>query len=367
MGKGFALLAVLASAMVVATASAQTDAPRRQHHAASSTAPNQPGADTATFNLQRKSLSTERFAIAARELMKKGDCEGALNAFDQALNESVDSTLNRDRGMCHEQLGHPYPAIDDYQAYLTNAPDAPDADDIRDRLERLRAQVRGLPSPGLDAEREDREGPPKGEPGATAPMPDDKAEAETPDVVGDDQPPSSLRQGKGWVLAPFFAARKWFRDGRTFGDRETWAEALGGQVRYAFASRSTLILEAGYQRFNANNVDVETVSGLTSEFAYELRIPLNTRFDDQLLFAPGVGYEQLSYEASADLTTPTYSEGAITGRLRFGYRHMLARSVAIDLSIEGGGGGIIKYDASLDLHAGTFGLAGTSVALAWGL
>jgi hypothetical protein len=366
MGKGFASLAVLASAMIVATASAQTDTPRRQRHAGSK-GPNPAGTGIDTFNLQRKSLSTERFAITARERMKQGDCEGALNAFDQALNESVDPTLNRDRGMCHEQLGHPYPAIDDYQAYLTNAPDAPDADGIRDRLERLRAQVRGLPSPGLDAEREDREGPPKDEPGATAPMSDDKAEAETADVVGDDRPPSSLRQGKGWVLAPFFAARKWFRDGRTFGDRETWAEALGGQIRYAFASRSTLILEAGYQRFNSNNVDVETVSGLTSEFAYELRVPLNTRFDDQLLFAPGVGYEQLSYGASADLTTPTYSEGAITGRLRFGYRHMLARSVALDLSIEGGGGGIIKYDASVDSHAATFGLAGTSVALAWGL
>jgi hypothetical protein len=35
-------------------------------------------------------------------------------------------TLRRDRGPRHERLGHPYPARDDYRAYLTAEPNAPE-------------------------------------------------------------------------------------------------------------------------------------------------------------------------------------------------------------------------------------------------
>src|SRR4051812_613421 len=71
---------------------------------------------------------------AARVRAKRGDCAGALDAFDQAARATIDPVVRRDRGLCHEQLGHPYPAIDDYRYYLTQRPDAPDADDIRSRL-----------------------------------------------------------------------------------------------------------------------------------------------------------------------------------------------------------------------------------------
>jgi hypothetical protein len=85
----------------------------------------------------------------ARSRMRSGDCQGALDAFDSALETSIDSTLYRDRGICHEKLGHPYPAIADYQAYLTSNNEAPDADDIRLRLQRLLDQVNGR-QPGAD-------------------------------------------------------------------------------------------------------------------------------------------------------------------------------------------------------------------------
>jgi len=72
-----------------------------------------------------------------RTRMAKGDCVGALEAFDAALRTSFDVTVRRDRGLCHEQLGHPFPAIDDLRAYLTALPDAPDAEDIRTRLNQM--------------------------------------------------------------------------------------------------------------------------------------------------------------------------------------------------------------------------------------
>ncbi len=364
--------AVLVGMLIATAVSAQSEPPRRQHRPTPKGS-GKPADDTTPFNLQRAQLGTEGFARTARERMKQGDYEGAIDLFDQAIAESVDPTLYRDRGSCHDKLGHPYPAIEDYRMYVTNAADAKDADSFRDRLDQLQAQVRGLPPPGTAAAREDA--PPKDEPAdrpdepvATTPSASVDATAASADAeTEDDRPPSSLRDGKGWVLAPLLGARKWFRDGRSFGDRETWDESVGGQVRYSFASRSTLFLEAAYQRFNSTDLDAEVISGLTSAIGYELRVPLNARADDQLLFGLGVGYEHLVFQAGADAADSSYSEGGIAGRLRFGYRHMLARSVALEVSLDGGGGGILKYDPSVDSHSTTFGLAGLTVALAWGL
>src|ERR1700759_5690695 len=79
------------------------------------------------LNLQKEKLGTEAYATSARARMKAGDCAGALTSFDAALRTSdEDPTLFRDRGICHEQLGHPYPAIDDYRSYLTAVPGAQD-------------------------------------------------------------------------------------------------------------------------------------------------------------------------------------------------------------------------------------------------
>ena len=372
MRKASASLAVLVGMLIATAVSAQSEPPRRQHRPTPKGSGNHAN-DTTPFNLQRAQLGTEGFARTARERMKQGDFDGAIDLFDQAIAESVDPTLYRDRGSCHDKLGHPYPAIEDYRVYVTNAADAKDADSFRDRLDQLQAQVRGLPPPATAAAREDA--PPKDdpvdrpdEPVATTPAAASAdATPASPDESEDDRPPSSLREGRGWVLAPLLGARKWFRDGRSFGDRETWDESVGGQIRYSFASRSTLILEAAYQRFNSTDLDAEVISGLSSEIAYELRMPLNARDDDQLLFGLGVGYEHLVFQAGADEADSSYSEGGIAGRLRFGYRHMLARSVALDVSLDGGGGGIIKYDPSVDSHSTTFGLAGLTVALAWGL
>src|SRR5258708_18337945 len=97
------------------------------------------------LNLQREQLGGAELPALGRSRMRKGDCAGALEAFDAALRTLTDPTVYRDRGICHEQLGDNYPAIDDYRVYLTADPDAPDADGISARLRALEDKVAGPP------------------------------------------------------------------------------------------------------------------------------------------------------------------------------------------------------------------------------
>lgn len=83
----------------------------------------------------------ESDAATARRLASIGRCDEALAPFDAAVySRSEDATLRRDRGVCHERLGHPSPAIEDYRAYLSMDPGAPDAMSIRTRLDALEAE-----------------------------------------------------------------------------------------------------------------------------------------------------------------------------------------------------------------------------------
>ncbi|HXX67022.1 MAG TPA: tetratricopeptide repeat protein [Polyangiaceae bacterium] len=421
----------LASALAASSAGAQSETqqspqqtaqpqtpPRRHRQGGSQTAPTSgPSNGAPPVIVRREVLAAKGFVKAARDRMSSGDCAGALDAFDQALEEQrSDPSLYRDRGTCHDRLGHPYPAIEDYRMYLTLAPDATDAAAVRSRLHELQDQVAGrVPSsapegsnasggpggsegssgtgPSNDSDGSggprasgdpaasgapqhpvDDDVPPKEnaltglvEPGdgpEAGPQPD-KASRRTED---EDVPRSSLRADRGWALAPFIAARKWFRDGESFGDGETWAECVGGQLRYSMGSRGALLLEVGYERFDTTNVDVETVSGLTSLLELELRFPFNARYDDQMLVSPGFGYEYLAYSPGADSSFSKYTEGGVTARLRVSYRHMLAESVAFDVSVEGGFAQFSHLsNAAADTHAAPAGLAGLTVAFLWGL
>jgi tetratricopeptide (TPR) repeat protein len=300
--------------------------------------------------------------------MRRGDCAGALDAFDEALRSSVDATLYRDRGLCHEKLGHPYPAIQDYRAYLTSSPQSPDADAIGNRLRLLEDRVAGrrpsveaddVPPPGLNAGAMEEEKKPAAPASDASPPPD----------TGDDMQRSSLRDGTGWGFAAFFAGRKWIRDAAvpTVSTSETWAECLGAQLRYATGSHGALLLEAGYQHFNSTSIDPEVISGFTSLMAFELRIALDRSYDNQFLVAPGLGYEHLVFSPS-DVSLPSYSEGGLTGRVRAGYRRMLGPAVALDVSLEGGWAVFFKYDGSaVDAHDSTGGMVAANVAIAWSL
>jgi hypothetical protein len=332
------------------------------------------------LNLQKQTLGTEGLAADARARMRSGDCLGALDVFDVALRSSIDPTLYRDRGLCQERLGNPYPAIDDYRVYVTAAPDAADAEGIRQRLTRLEMDVYKHSSESTDGP---DDAPSAGSNAGAAPAGSGGSGTATATVtVNDDAPPrgdamehvehdqddlsSSLRAGKGFGLAPFFSEHKWITSGSSFGDSTTWSESVGLQARYSVSSTSAFFLEAGWELFNSTQV--ATISGLTSQLGYELRIPLDGRYKDQFLLGVGLGYEHLVYTPT-DAATSSQSGGAFLPRVRIGWRHMLTTSVGLDLSLDGGitgkalaQGSFLNSDSSQPAE-----MLAANLAVVWGL
>ncbi len=363
MRKGQAAIpAALAVALFAGLAGAQQDAPPQKRYKA------QP------LNLRKEQLGTEAYTNAGRSRMRSGDCEGALDAFDAALaTTTADPTLYRDRGICHEKLGHPYPAIDDYMAYLTAAPDAPDADGIRQRLGRLEEETTGRASASTSSDDSDvpsvdtsvsvgAEGA-RVSTAATTP-PHDKMDYVEPDPDAINSP---LRRGKGWSLAPYFGEHKWFFSGSSFGDSQTWSENIGLQLRYAITAHGAVVLEVGYERFNSTTADAFVVSGLSSLLAYEIRFPLDPGYDNQIHLDPGVGYEHLVF-APSDPAFQSAAANAIVPRGRIGFRHvMMETTAAIDVSLDVG---VAKWFVASDgggPDVSTTALVALNVALVWGM
>ncbi len=324
------------------------------------------------LNLHKEQLGTTAYAADARKRMAAGDFEGALTAFDAALRtDSEDPTLYRDRGLCHEKLGHPYPAIDDYREYLTDAPEAPDAEAFRGRLSRLEEDTNGS-SPSAKAN-DDTDVPP-----ATASATIDTEEAKMSTATAtsrdklqydheDDPLYSVLRRGKGFAIAPFFSEHKWFFDGTSFGASETWAECVGLQLRYEVGPVGGLLLEAGYEHFNATSLDQVTIIGFTSLLAFEFRLPLDADYDNQLFLAPGLGYEHVSFSPT-DSSFGSIAGNALGPRLRFGYRHLLQDEASIDFSIDGGFTKWFVSDGGEGSSIGsTTAMMAINVAIVWGL
>jgi hypothetical protein len=337
--------------------------------------------------LQKEQLGTEAFSSVARARMRNGDCAGAVEAFDEAVKHGIDPALRRDRGLCHEQLGHPYPAMDDYRAYLTAEPDAPDAQSIQARLDRLEEQTTGRSG---SSEAEDDRSVLQGSASASVSMNGATAGASTGDgsSSSSSQPVrrdtmdyierdneelrSPLRRGKGWSFAPFFAEHKWFVSGTNFGDAQTWAECVGLQFRYSFGHVATAFLEGGYQRFNstAATSGLYTQQGLTSQLGLELRFPFDADYDNQLIVAPGIGFEywvqtlNVAGGQSIDI-------GMLMPRVRVGWRHMLAASAAIDLALDLGAGKPATFSNPSNFpfggNADVDELVAVNVGLVWGL
>jgi hypothetical protein len=336
------------------------------------------------LNLQREQLGTAGLPDVGRARMRAGDFPGALDAFDAALRSLTDPTIYRDRGICHEQLGHVYPAIDDYRAYLTEAPDAPDADGIATRLRRLEESASGK-APTASAHDDDTP-PGLGESAnASARAGSNRASAEASIKVGgkasagssdrleyqepeEDALRTPMRGGAGMSLAPFFAVHKWFAGSlsQAAGDDATWTESVGLQFRYVVNASGALVVEAGFEHFNGTSVDSVQVSGLTSLVGYEFRFALDPEFDNQIFLMPALGYEHLS-ESFQGSTAQTI--GAFVPRLRVGFRHLIQPSTALDFSIEGGAGNFFTYDPNkfpFDSDSPTCGLFAANVSIAWG-
>jgi hypothetical protein len=319
------------------------------------------------LNLHRDGAGSHAGDVA-RARMKSGDCAGALDAFDVALSQSHDPTLYRDRGECHEQLDHPFPAVDDYRTYLTMMPDATDAEDIRARLVKLEGVTSGRPPPKND----DTNVPSASPDGASSAPASGAAPATASNNLEYSEPAEDLRHaplrsGTGWTVAPFLSVRGWLAGNSLNGSSAVSAEAIGLQVRYATAPHGAWLFEAAYELFNLTDTDAVTISGLSAQIGYEIRLPLDLDYQNQFLVTPGLGYEHLAVSpGAADVSS--FSLGAFVPRVRLGFRHVLTPGAAIDLSLDAGVANFFEYskfpyDSSQSLTV----MLGGGVAMVWAL
>lgn len=339
--------------LVVATSSFSSIAGAQQ---APSPAPTGPRSSSTQFTLRREEAGGSD-ASAARARARSGDCAGALPAFDAALKVTVDPALRRDRGICHDKLGHPFPAIDDYRAYLTARPDAADAEQIRQRLRALEDEVGngGASTTGShDADPEGGHGEARlavggglsagakasGSGGASSsassseiigPKPGEKARDYDYYVqqerLADAADKSPLRYGSGFVLGPFVHMPRFFvGDGASF---DNLAYAVGGTFRYSTGPTVTLMSELGYAGIGTAGENSSS-SGPILMGGVELRLPISHFASDHLLLRGGAGYERFVVSGTRAVSN------ALAGRFAFGYRHVFGPSLGLEALADGG-------------------------------
>jgi hypothetical protein len=333
-----------------------------------------PARSSSQFTLRREQAGGAD-GNTARQRARAGDCAGALPAFDAAVRVTIEPTLRRDRGLCHEKLGHPFPAIDDYRAYLTARADAPDADQIRDRLARLEEQA-GVGGPSAQAvkDRDDYDGlkargqvsfgtEARGSSSSSSkvsegPIGPKAGEQErsydyyaSQERLADAADSSALRYGRGWVLGPFLSVPRYFIGE---GARTGLGYVVGAAIRYSFDPAISLISEVGYSAFGEAG-GVSFASGPLVLLGVELRVPLDKWASNQLVLGFGPGFERS--------TTSGTRAGANVweGRGRFGFRHVFGPSVALELTVDGGPAYFVPTGSSSGDNA-VVGLIGGSYA-----
>lgn len=338
-----------------------------------------PRGDAARSNSQftlRRGDAGGSDGTVARQRARAGDCAGALPAFDAAINTSIEPTLRRDRGLCHEKLGSPFPAIDDYRAYLVARPDAPDADQIRDRLARLEESV-GIGGPSSQSIRERDEGMQAGGSVSLGTSGDGTASARTSgrgsaalgprpgerersydyyanqERLAEAADASPLRYGTGWSLGPFLMLPRYF-----VGDSGVSKDsgfAVGATVRYAWSSTFTFVTELGYAGLGTSGA-ASSVGGPLVFVGVEARIPLDRWASNQLVLGVGPGFERYTTSGSKQ------GLSLFEGRGRFGYRHVFGPTVGLELLVDGGP----VYAKVDDFDGATGGVIGGSFAFVIG-
>jgi hypothetical protein len=315
-------------------------------------------------------------AIAVgRSRMAKSDWGGALEAFDAALRTSVDVTVHRDRGICHEQLGHPFPAMDDYRIYLTALPEAADADDIRNRLNALEvangqggsggaagaASANASETGAATTSTANHEDPFAGD---TSPISNDPGAGKAAGVSGgggkaressfeqeeaandkfDQAESSPLRRGKGLSFGAY--GRGFAGLGSASG---VTGYGAGATVRGAVGSVSTFYGEIGYASYQSSSSDTtfstNNVSGggLAIGLGYEARIRLDQYASNALILAVTVSYERLSATFSGDVASQSID--LLAPRGKFGYRHVFGPGFGVEIAAEAGQP--VKLESSL--------------------
>jgi hypothetical protein len=284
----------------------------------------------------------------ARERARAGDCAGALPAFDAAIAGTIEPTLRRDRGLCHEKLGSPFPAIDDYRAYLTARPDAPDAEQIRERLAHLEEsvgaggasssreredglQVRGSFAVGTsDTETARAHGSNRAS-AALGPRPGEREQGydhyANEERLAESADASPLRRGTGWSVGPFLMLPRFFVGTKAVPKESGFA--VGGTVRYAWSPTMTFISELGYAGLGTSG-QASSVGGPLVFLGVEGRIPLDRWATNQLVLGIGPGFERYTVSSSK------LGLNIIEGRARFGFRHVFGPTVGLEVLVDGG-------------------------------
>jgi hypothetical protein len=314
-----------------------------------------PSKSSSQFTLRREEAGGGDASVA-RTRARAGDCAGALPAFDAAINVTIEPTLRRDRGLCHEKLGNPFPAIDDYRAYLSARPDAPDADQIRERLIRLNEQVGVAAQSAASFQERDEslhaggsfsQGTQGGKASGSAGSSSSRAGARHDDAVlgakagepergydyyaareqiADAADSSPLRFGTGWIVGPFMMVPRYFVGS---GVQSSLAFAVGATFRYAWTSSLTFISEVGFAGIGESGQP--SSSGGPLVFAgFEVRLPLDTWATNNIILGVGPGFEHYTIAGTKA------SANVLAGRGRIGYRHVFGATIGLEITADGG-------------------------------
>jgi hypothetical protein len=284
--------------------------------------------------------------------MAKGDYAGALEAFDAAVRTSIDPTVRRDRGLCHEQLGHPFPAMDDLRFYLTALPDAPDAEDIRSRLNQLET-ANGFGGTGTGAGAAIVVSP-SGTPAARP------ANNEDPFAVDPNDPnakgvSSEAVAGSGGARAGNYDAELALNEefdtaessplrrgtglsfgiyGRGYATLSNGVSGYGAGARIggSLGSVSTIFGEIGYVGYRAGADDAtgEREGGIAIGLGYEARLRLDQFASNALIIAVTASYERLTNSTQVGLPVVNVFDP----RFKFGYRHVFGPGLGIEIGAE---------------------------------
>jgi len=304
-----------------------------------------PARSSTQFTLRREEAGGTDVQIA-RARARAGDCAGALPAFDAAIEKTIEPSLRRDRGLCHENLGHPFPAIEDYRAYLHAAPEAADFDQISERLAALEEQTG---TGGGSGARSQKDGDAKasgsasfsiGSGGASssagASAAADPSQPTEPgqsydyqtaqEKLADAAEASPLRYGTGVVLGPFVHMPRVFVGERA---RDQLGYGVGLALRYATTRTVSVISEIGYAGIGTSGA-ASAQSGPLLLAGIELRLPVSRYASDHILLRGGLGYERHVVSGTRAVNDN------VLGRFGIGYRHVFGPSIGLEFVADGG-------------------------------
>ena len=309
-------------------------------------------------------------AINARARARSGDCKGALPQFDAAIRKTIEPTLRRDRGLCHEKLGDPYPAIDDYRAYLDARPDANDADQVRERLAHLQEET-GTGGRNPDSKQKDDgqlEGTASISTGGAATSARTKKprkekltvsdrqydEYVAQEALSDEAEYAPLRYGEGFSIGPYMHLPRYFFQNGTTSDL---SYSVGGTLRYSTSGKFMIVGELGYTSIGETGTPAH-LSGPLVSLGGLFRIGLSRYNTDQLLLGLGVGFERYANSST------NVGGDIIPLEAKLGYMHVFGTSIGLELAVTGGPAYSIPDDVlGFKPDNTVIGVVGGSVAL----